>query len=75
MASNKRRNTPSTNQLHIFAFYVDRSVWLNKDSCSSRIGGIVDGTGPRFHFDDGFTVLSRPVVTANTVPSINHEKP
>ena len=34
-----------------------------------------DGTGPRFCFDDGFTVPSRAVVTVNTVPSINHEKP
>ena len=26
-------NTPSTNQLHVFAFQVGRSVWLNKDYC------------------------------------------
>ena len=31
-----------------------------------------DGTGPRFHFDGGFY---RPVVTVNTAPSINNEKP
>ena len=38
-SSSKSRNTPSTNQLHVFAFQVGRSVWLNKDyslnTCSS----------------------------------------
>ena len=32
-SSSKCRNTPSTNQLHVFAFQVGRSVWLNKDYC------------------------------------------
>ena len=32
------------------------------------VGEIVDGTGPRFQFQDGVTVPSRPVVTINTVP-------
>ena len=27
------RNTPSTNQLHVFAFQVGRSVWLHKRYC------------------------------------------
>ena len=37
------------------------------------VGEIVDGTGSRFHLT---TILpSRPVVTVNTIPSINHEKP
>ena len=31
--SSKFRNTPSTNQLHVFAFQVGRSVLLNKDYC------------------------------------------
>ena len=30
-SSSKCQNTPSTNQLHVFAFQVGRSVWLNKD--------------------------------------------
>ena len=38
-SSSKRRKTPSTNQLHVFAFQVGRSVWLNNDyylnTCSS----------------------------------------
>ena len=42
------------------------------------VGEIVDETGRDhhgwFHFDDGFTVPSRAVVTVNTVPSVNHEK-
>ena len=47
-SSSKCRNTPSTNQLHVLAFQVGRSVWLNKDyyclntsSCSKffRQGG------------------------------------
>ena len=29
----KCRNTPSTNQLHVSAFQVGRSVWPNKDYC------------------------------------------
>ena len=29
----KCRNTPSTNELHVFAFQVGRLVWLNKDYC------------------------------------------
>lgn len=43
-------------------------------------GEIVDGTGQRFHFDDEFTVPSRPVrpvpslPSIHTVLSINHEK-
>ena len=32
-SSSKCRNSPSTNQLHVFAFQVGRSVWLNKDYC------------------------------------------
>ena len=32
-SSSKCRNTPSTNQLHVFAFQVGRSVLLNKDYC------------------------------------------
>ena len=32
-SSSKCRNTPSTNQLDVFAFQVGRSVWLNKDYC------------------------------------------
>ena len=32
-SSSKCRKTPSTNQLHVFAFHVGRSVWLNKDYC------------------------------------------
>ena len=41
-SSSKCRNTPSINQLHVFAFQVGRSVWLNKDyylntSSSSKI--------------------------------------
>ena len=32
-SSSKCRNTPSTNQLHVFAFQVGRSVWLKKDYC------------------------------------------
>ena len=32
-SSSECRNTPSTNQLHVFAFQVGRSVWLNKDYC------------------------------------------
>ena len=32
-SSSKCRNTPSTNQLHVFAFQVGRSVWVNKDYC------------------------------------------
>ena len=42
-SSSKCRNTASTNQLHVFALQVGRSVWLNKDnclnasSCSSKI--------------------------------------
>ena len=46
-SSSKCRNTPSTNQLHAFAFQVGCSVWLNKDYClntssssqNSRQGG------------------------------------
>ena len=34
-SSSKCRNTPSTNQLHVFAFQVGRSFWLNKDYCSN----------------------------------------
>ena len=30
-SSSKCRNTPITNQLHVSAFQVGRSVWLNKD--------------------------------------------
>ena len=50
------------------------------ESTVSEIVTGCKGTGPRFHFDDGFTVpsrpvSSRPVVTVNTVPSTNHEKP
>ena len=33
MVLSKYRNTPSTNQLHLFAFQEGRSVWLNKDYC------------------------------------------
>ena len=41
-SSSKCRNNPSTNQLHVFAFQVGRSVWLNKvywlnTSSSSKI--------------------------------------
>ena len=32
-SSSKYRNTPSTNQLHVFASQVARSVWLKKDYC------------------------------------------
>ena len=32
-SSSKCRNTPSTNQLHVFSFRVGRSVLLNKDYC------------------------------------------
>ena len=32
-SSSKYRNTSSTNQLHVFALQVGRSVWLNKDYC------------------------------------------
>ena len=32
-SSSKYRNIPSTNQLHVFAFKVGRSVWLKKDYC------------------------------------------
>ena len=32
-SSSKCRNTPSTNQLHAFAFQVGRLIWLNKDYC------------------------------------------
>ena len=32
-SSSKCRNTPSTNQLHVFAFQVGRSVWLHKNYC------------------------------------------
>ena len=32
-SSTKCRNTPSTNQLHLFAFQVGRSVLLDKDYC------------------------------------------
>ena len=32
-SSSKCRNTPSTNQLHVLAFQVGHSVWLNKDNC------------------------------------------
>ena len=32
-SSSKCRNTPSTNQLHVFAFQVGRSVVMNKDYC------------------------------------------
>ena len=32
------------------------------------VGEIVDGTGPRFHFD-GFTVPSRPVPSSPSIPS------
>ena len=32
-SSSKCRNTPSTNQLHVFSFQVGRSVLLNKDYC------------------------------------------
>lgn len=28
--------------------------------CKSKVGEIVDGTGPRYHFHDGFTAPSRP---------------
>ena len=38
-SSSKYRNTPSTNQLHVFAFQVGRLVWLNKDYCLNRQGG------------------------------------
>ena len=34
-SSNKCRNTPTTNQLHVFAFQVGRSVWLNMNTSSS----------------------------------------
>ena len=37
-SSSKCRNAPSTNQLHVFAFQVGRSVWLNKDYCLNRQG-------------------------------------
>ena len=33
MVIEKCHNTPSTNPLHVFAFQVGRSVWLNKDYC------------------------------------------
>ena len=33
LSSSKFRNTPSTNQLHVFVFHVGRSVWLKKDYC------------------------------------------
>ena len=36
-SSSKCRNTPSTNQLHVFAFQVGRSVWLNKDYCLNSL--------------------------------------
>ena len=32
-SSSKCRNTPSTNQLHVFSFQVGRSVLMNKDYC------------------------------------------
>ena len=32
-SSSKCRTTPSTNQLHVFAFQVGHSVWLNKEYC------------------------------------------
>ena len=32
-SSSNCRNNPSNNQLHVFAFPVGRSVWLNKDYC------------------------------------------
>ena len=32
-SSSKCRNTPSTNQLHVFSFQVGRSALLNKDYC------------------------------------------
>ena len=45
-SSSKCRNTPSTNQLHVFAFQVGRSVWLNMNtSSSSKISGRVGTLG------------------------------
>ena len=47
-----------------------------KGRYKSTVGETVNGTGPRIHFDDSFTIPSCPVVTVvtvNTVTSINHE--
>ena len=56
-SSTKCRNTPSTNQLHVFAFQVGRSVWLNKDYClntssSSKIFRQGGNTWNLFDFDN-----------------------
>ena len=50
------RNTPSTNQLHAFAFQVGHSVWLNKYYCfntssSSKIFGQGGNAWNLFDFD------------------------
>ena len=52
-----------------------RNVLGGTGRYESTVGEIVDKTEPRFHFDDGFTVPSRPVVTVNTAPSKIHVTP
>ena len=42
-SSSQCRNTPSTNQLHVFAFQVGRSVWLHKRYCLKTFFPISSG--------------------------------
>ena len=56
-SSSKCRNTPSTNQLHVFSFQVGRSVLMNKDYClhnssSSKIFGQGGNAWNLLDFDD-----------------------
>ena len=73
---NKCRNTPSTNQLHVLAYQVGRSVWLNKDYCLNtssssseffRQGG---NAWNLFDFDD----QSAAIFCVETIKILFHSK-
>ena len=67
-SSSKCRNTPSTNQLRVFAFQGGRSVWLNKDYClnTSSSSKIFGQSGNAWNLFD-FYNQSAAIVCANTI--------
>ena len=75
-SSSKCRDTPSTNQLHVFAFQVGRSVWLNKDNClntssSSKIFRQDGNAWNLFDFDDqSAAIFCVDTVKYYSVPSV-----
>ena len=75
-SSSKCRKTPSTNQLHVFAFQVGHSVWLNKDYClntssSSKIFRQGGNAWNLFHFDNqSAAIFCVETIKYYSIPSV-----